>query len=67
MNTHVPYIGGPFAGGANPDSFIEEIAMSSPAGVGRYVLEPDPDEEGRQVYRWIPEKKTSEPGHPDSR
>lgn len=47
------YIGGPFNGGANPEAFIDEIQMRSPAGTGRYVL--DQDDDGRDIYRWEPE------------
>jgi hypothetical protein len=47
------YVGGPFNGGSNPDAFIDEIQMRTPAGTGRYVR--DRDEEGRDVYRWEPE------------
>ncbi|NML55123.1 hypothetical protein HHL19_35660 [Streptomyces sp. R302] len=53
MNTRTRYIGGPFDGGANPDDFIDEIEMRTPAGCGRYVREED--ESGRPVYRWEPE------------
>jgi hypothetical protein len=48
------YVGGPFDGGSNPDTFIDEIAMRTPAGCGRYVLEQD--EGGIAVYRWEPDQ-----------
>ncbi|MFE1206428.1 hypothetical protein ACFW5V_32595 [Streptomyces sp. NPDC058762] len=53
MSSSVPYVGGPFAGGANPDPFIDEIQMRSPAGTGRYIL--SEDDHGRPVYQWQPE------------
>lgn len=53
------YVGGPFNGGSNPDAFIDEIQMRSPAGTGRYVR--DQDDEGQDIYRWEPEA-SGEPG-----
>ncbi|WP_158716923.1 hypothetical protein [Streptomyces rimosus] len=46
------YIGGPFNGDTNPDAFIDEIAMRTPLGNGRYVR--DAGETGVAVYRWEP-------------
>ncbi|WP_228984237.1 hypothetical protein [Streptomyces sp. DH12] len=51
--TGMRYIGGPFDGGHNPDSFIDEIAISSPAGRGRYVRARGDD--GVEVYVWEPD------------
>ncbi|MER7937886.1 MULTISPECIES: hypothetical protein [unclassified Streptomyces] len=51
------YIGGPFDGGSNPDSFIDEIVMRSPSGTGRYVQ--DTDQDGATVYRWEPEEEAA--------
>ncbi|MFD7757875.1 hypothetical protein [Streptomyces sp. NPDC059757] len=35
------YVGGPFDGGTNPDTFIDVIEMRTPAGSGRYVRDQD--------------------------
>jgi hypothetical protein len=48
------YVGGPFDGGSNPDTSIDEIKMRSPAGCGRYVL--GMDENGVAAYRWEPDQ-----------
>ncbi|MFB8025962.1 MULTISPECIES: hypothetical protein [unclassified Streptomyces] len=48
------YVGGPFDGGINPEDFIDEIAMRTPAGSGRYVRAED--ESGAVVYRWEPDQ-----------
>jgi hypothetical protein len=58
MSASPRYVGGPFHGGVNPDDFIDQIEMRSPAGLGRYVL--DRDEHDRPIYRWEPEVAVGE-------
>ncbi|MBG7704831.1 hypothetical protein HCJ76_43920 [Streptomyces sp. MC1] len=51
----VPYVGGPFDGGYNPDGEIDAIDIRRGGGheCGRYVLA---EVDGRQVYQWEPEQ-----------
>lgn len=49
----VPYVGGPFHGGLNPDGDIDAIDIRNSRVAGRYVL----TEQGElRVYRWEPEE-----------